>query len=237
VLFWGLWMRFLAVTFAAISFAASAAQAADMRDCNAPSGNADLSNITLGEVTTPKVGFVADESQKAGCPSADAKCQKKAFVVAQNMVLFDNGTAKTGYVCATYIGKTGRETDGWLPMAALKSVAAPKPDWIGKWKRDTSANIEIKRKSASAADLDGDAMWPGQSGSPNVGDISVTIDPRQTVQGFGTASDEQTQTAYGKGDPQACAVIMKQLGPYLFASDNNTCGGMNVTFSGIYVKR
>jgi hypothetical protein len=152
-------------------------------------------------------------------------------------VLFDSSSTKTGFVCSTYIGKAGRETDGWLPAASIKPVAAPPPDWIGKWRRDTSASIEIKHKSASAAELSGDAMWQGQSGVPNVGDISATIDPRQTVQGFGTASDEQTQTAYGKGDPQACAVIFKQLGPYLFASDNNTCGGMNVTFSGIYVKR
>jgi hypothetical protein len=229
-------MKIVTVIFAAASLAATAAQAGP-RDCNEPSGTGNLSNIALGLVTAPKANFVANESEKAECPSADAKCQKKAFVVAQNLVLFASDTAKTGFVCATYIGKTGRETDGWLPVAAVKPVAAPAPDWFGKWKRDSSANIEIKRKSASAADLDGDAMWPGQSGSPNVGDISATIDPRQTVQGFGTASDEQTQVPYGKGDPQACAVIFKQLGPYLFASDNNICGGMNVTFSGIYTKR
>jgi hypothetical protein len=31
--------------------------------------------------------------------------------------------------------------------------------------------------------------------------------------------------------------MLKQLGPYLIASDNNNCGGMNATFSGIYVRR
>jgi hypothetical protein len=229
-------MKIVTVIFAAASLAATAAQAADNRDCNEPSGNANLSNIALGLVTAPKANFVANESEKAGCPSADAKCQKKAFVVAQNLVLFDSDTARTGYVCATYIGKTGRETDGWLPVTSIKPVPAPAPNWIGKWKRDTSASIEVKRKSASAADLSGDATW-GQGEATNVGDISDTIDPRQMVQGFGTASDEQTQVPYGKGDPQACAVIFKQLGPYLFASDNNICGGMNVTFSGIYTKR
>lgn len=215
---------------------AGAAQAADKGDCNAPEGNGTLSSIALAAVTTPKANFIANETDKAGCPSADVTCQKKAFVVAQNLVLIDNATARTGFVCAAYVNAKGRETDGWLPVTALKTVTSA-PDWIGKWKRDTSANIEIKRKSAAAADLDGDALWQGQSGVPNVGDISATIDPRQTVQGFGTASDEQTQTPYGKGDPQACAVIMKQLGPYLFASDNMYCGGMNVTFSGIYVRR
>lgn len=231
-------MRFVTVVFAVAGLCATSAQAAvGEHECNEPQGNANLSNITLASVSVPKVNFVANESEKAGCPSADAKCQKKAFVVTDNVVLIDNSTAKTGHVCSAYVGKTGRETDGWLPVASLKPVATPAPDWFGKWKRDTSANIEIKRKSASKADVEGDAMWQGQSGVPNVGEISATIDPRQSVQGFGTASDEQTLTAYGKGDPQACAAIFKQLGPYLFASDNMYCGGMNVTFGGIYVKR
>jgi hypothetical protein len=230
-------MKIVTVVFAAATLSASAAWA-DPRDCNEPVGNANLSNITLGQVTAAKVNFVTDESFKAGCPAAGATCQKKAFVVARNLVVFDASTAKSGFVCSTYIGKTGRETDGWLPAASVQPIVpVPAPDWFGKWKRDISASIEIKRKSASVANVDGDASWQGQSGVPNVGDISATIDPRQTVQGFGTASDEQTQTAYGKGDPQACAVIFKQLGPYLFASDNNTCGGMNVTFSGIYTRR
>jgi hypothetical protein len=228
-------MRFVTVIFAALVWAAGAAQAQD-RNCNEPSGTGNLSNIALGVVIAPRASFIANETETAGCPSADAKCQKKAFVVAQNLVLFDSRTAKTGYLCATYIGKTGRETDGWLALADVKPVAAPTPDWIGTWKRDTSADIEIIRKSAATADLSGNATW-GQGAGTNVGEISAIIDPRQNVQGFGLASDGQTQTAYGKGDPQECAVILKQLGPYLFASDNSYCGGMNVTFSGIYTRR
>jgi hypothetical protein len=233
-------MKFACLVFAAglgsVIFSGVAWAAVGEHECNEPQGNANLSNIVLGRVAAPKVNFVANESDKAGCPSAQAACRKKAFVVMHNLVLFDGSSAKSGFVCGTYIGKTGRETDGWLPVADVKPVATPAPDWIGKWKRDTSADIEIKRKSAGAADLSGNATW-GQGEGTNEGDISAAIDPRRNVQGFGTASDQQTQTAYGKGDPQACAAIFKQLGPYLFASDNSDCGGMNVTFSGIYTRR
>ena len=228
-------MRFVTVMFAAAVFAANAAQAADKHDCyNVPYAD-DLSNITLGVVTAPKANFIANESDKAGCPSSSAACQRKAFVLSGNNVVIDKEGASSSFVCAAFVGARGQETDGWLPAASVKAVTAP-PNWIGKWKRDTSANIEIKRKSASKAELSGDATW-GQGEGTNVGDISADIDPRQTVQGFGTASDQQTQTAYGKGDKDACAVLMKQIGPYLFANDNNNCGGMNVTFGGIYVKR
>ena len=231
-------MRFVTVVFAVAALASGAAQAAvGEHECNEPTGNANLSNITLGQVTAAKANFVANETMMAGCPSADAKCGRKAFVVAGNTVLFDNSTTKTGFVCASYVNARGYETDGWLPTASVKMLPTPAPNWFGKWKRDTSANIEIGRTSVSAASLSGDAFWGGQSGSPNVGDIDATIDPRQNVQGFGTASDQRTQTAYGKGDKDACAVIFKQLGPYLFAADNMTCGGMNVTFSGIYTRR
>jgi hypothetical protein len=228
-------MRFASAVLAAGILTAATTAQGDERNCNEPAGIGNLTNIALGEVTAPKANFVADQRDNAACPSANIQCQRKAFVMAGNVLVFDTSTAKTGYVCAAYVSAKGRETDGWLPVSALKA-ATPAPDWIGTWKRDTSASIEVKRKTANAAELSGDATW-GQGEGTNVGDISTTIDPRQAVQGFGTASDEQTQTAYGKGDPQACAVIFKQLGPYLFASDNNTCGGMNVTFSGVYVKR
>ena len=32
----------------------------------------------------------------------------------------------------------------------------------------------------------------------------------------------------------ACTVTLRLLGPYLVASDNGGCGGMNVHFTGVY---
>ena len=34
----------------------------------------------------------------------------------------------------------------------------------------------------------------------------------------------------------SCVVKLHRRGPYLVASDNNNCGGLNVSFNGIYTK-
>jgi len=39
----------------------------------------------------------------------------------------------------------------------------------------------------------------------------------------------------GEGDAM-CEVKLHRRGPYLVASDNSQCGGMNVRFNGIYTK-
>jgi hypothetical protein len=216
--------------------AATAASAADKRDCaSGPSYADDLSNLVLGVITVPRANFVSDESNKAGCPSAAANCQKRAFVVQGNLVVMDRDDMKTPFVCVSYVGARGRETDGWISSSSVQ-VQNAAPDWVGTWKRDTSSEIDIKRKSATVISLDGDATW-GEGGGTNVGDISAELDPRKTAQGFGTAPDGERQTPYGKGDKDFCAAMFKQMGPYLFVVDNQNCGGMNVTFTGIYTKR
>src|ERR1700761_8389140 len=82
----GLLMKFAAFVLAIAILGAGAARAADKGDCNEPEGAGSLSNIALAAVTAPKANFIANETDKAGCPSADAACRKKAFVVTGNEV-------------------------------------------------------------------------------------------------------------------------------------------------------
>ena len=37
-------------------------------------------------------------------------------------------------------------------------------------------------------------------------------------------------------DESSCVVKLRRRGPYLVASDNGNCGGLNVSFNGIYTK-
>jgi hypothetical protein len=45
------------------------------------------------------------------------------------------------------------------------------------------------------------------------------------------------QILFEKAGRYDCAVRLRQLGPYLFAADNQYCGGANVSFTGLYRRR
>ena len=47
----------------------------------------------------------------------------------------------------------------------------------------------------------------------------------------------QKELVFKEGDDESsCVVKLHRRGPYLVASDNNNCGGLNVSFGGIYTK-
>jgi hypothetical protein len=64
---------------------------------------------------------------------------------------------------------------------------------------------------------------------------SRLIDTAPETQAF--ALDADGQILFEKAGTYDCAVRLKQLGPYLFARDNQSCGGANVSFTGLYRRR
>jgi hypothetical protein len=206
-------------------------------DCK-PQNDYDLSKLSLGVVSGGKVNFVSQQSEKPGCPSAAPACTKRAYLVDGNIVTLD-GRTSGAYVCADFLGAHNYETQGWLPAASVKPTTLP-PNWIGKWERDVndatnSSEIVIKSKSKTTADVDGSAT-AGDGTNTNSGDMGATIDPTQITQGF--ADDYNgNQLPYDTKKDHGCAALMKQLGPALFVTDNNNCGGYNVTFSGRYLRK
>ena len=201
------------------------AHADDAPICNSIADDGDLSDIALGVVTDKMVHFLANDYDKAGCPSADRECRRRAYLRANDQIVFDTDIMNGGYVCATYVDERGTETTGWLPSESIKTEAA-KSRWFGRWSRYGSAEIEIARAKDGKAEV---------SGSAHEGSIDGTIDPSQPVQGF--ANDGDKQIAYEAAGQYDCAVKFKQLGRYLFVADNHNCGGANVSFSGVYIKR
>ena len=61
------------------------------------------------------------------------------------------------------------------------------------------------------------------------------IDTARDTQAFALNSEEQILLE--KAGKYDCAVRLRQLGPYLFAVDNQNCGGANVSFTGLYRRR
>lgn len=112
------------------------------------------------------------------------------------------------------------------PAPAIAALAA----WTGAW-RDGDDRIAL-RVDGTVLIASGEAYWPSANpslqerpGGPNLGEMS------------GTAAPTGNAVVFAGKDPDDCRVTLTLLPPFLLAADNGNCGGMNVTFTGVYRKR
>jgi hypothetical protein len=219
---------------ATMLLAAPFGASAETVNCNRVIYNDDLSNLSLGRITAgPRVHFVLNAVDRKGCPSAAPGCRSAKSLMLGDPVVFSGGVANGEFICASAVDRQGEETNGWLPAARIMPAAGA-PSWIGRWRRNTSARIDITRASRGKAAVTGSATW-GSGAATHDGGISATIDTESETRTFASSADGQI--AFGKAGPYDCAVRLKQLGPYLFAADNKSCGGANVSFTGLYRRR
>jgi hypothetical protein len=216
--------------------AAGAAHAAGKMDCLGLAVADDRLDLTAGTITGAKVNFLANETDKPGCPSADAKCVRHAYVLNGNSVALDGETAQgKTYVCAAYMNPRGQETDGWIPAADVKPAVMP-VSWLGTWQRDTTSTIKITLKKNGKLDVDGSATY-GQGAATNEAELGGELDPKKRVQGYIYDPTTDTQKPYTTKDSPDCAEMLSVFGPYLYVADSGMCGGMNVNFTGLYYRK
>jgi hypothetical protein len=180
-----------------------------------------------------------------GCPSAEEKCQEKAFVTPGDAVVV--GVASGAFVCATFTAPNQKavSTNGWLPRAALvdaPTVDEPSvADWSGEWRSGEEKQISIVAAGPSLA-VRGEATYGAsdagraERGAVNMGQIAAKVAPvgREASFAQGDGGETMPVDAARKSDADVCRVRMWRFGDYLVASDNAACGGMNVTFAGVY---
>ena len=53
----------------------------------------------------------------------------------------------------------------------------------------------------------------------------------------GRAAPTGNSAVFGGNDAGECRVTLTLLPPFMLAADNHNCGGMNVSFTGVYQKR
>ena len=221
---------------------AGMASAQTNRECDGAGGGAFTEAIAVARIVGKgKTHFVLPSGPgHADCPGASTKCRAPAYLLPGNVVL--TGEAHDGYVCASFINSKGATTDGWLPAARLTSIptnAADDAAWIGNWQR-VEASIKITRsKDGSGLAAEGEATWGAGDkgrvarGAVNMGefagklrragDIALVAD--DDIASFETAPNDR------------CVVRLRAAGPYMLVEDNRTCGGMNVSFTGLYARR
>jgi hypothetical protein len=162
------------------------------------------------------------------CPK-DKPCgsRQKAYLVGGDVVFA--GPLNRGFRCVYYGSPNGKIVAGFIPAENLKAIAEDNGmsiDFlIGTWKYESNS-IEIKASTAGKVSGDGQASYQTAE-TVNEGSFSA-----QTPLAAG-----QKELVFKEGnDESSCVVKLHRRGPYLVASDNNNCGGLNVSFSGIYTK-
>ncbi|KGM31120.1 hypothetical protein [Inquilinus limosus] len=189
-----------------------------------------------------RVHFLRGAAAGQGCPKDTAACRMKEYLVANDRVVV---TAIQGaYACATFTGGAPNfaSTTGLLPLHALADTPqTAEGDWTGAWRSGDEQEIDIKAAAGGAIAIEGNATYGGDDpervarGAVNVGQIGGTVTPEGDRAAF-SAGDNGEAAPYdaNPGDDSVCRVRLWRAGPYLLAADNLMCGGMNVSFTGVY---
>jgi len=175
-----------------------------------------------------------------------AECRSRPFVVPGDVVL--TGETFGAKVCAAFVNAKGVATPGLLPGDRLQPPSSGPLTgaraFLGTWKRE-EAIITVKPERASdKLSFVGEATYgmrdPGRvaRGAVNLGDFDFSYRPEGNRLSVGLLTGEPNedhrvvlQVKAGKDD---CLLDMLALGPYLIVADNLSCGGNNVTFTGLY---
>jgi len=188
----------------------------------------DSKEFSIGVVKGAKTArsyFYGDD--RDDCPRA-ANCRQKAFVVGGDEVIVNRSF--DGFSCAWYVPKKGRPTVGWIPTSDLSLrdllPGGASKAWLGEWTYGDNGIEFTENKLPGNLNVTGNATWIGLNDNVHVGEIDGRYEPKNGVINYSDGDDEYD-----------CKMTMRLLGSYLIVADNLKCGGVNVTFSGIYRRK
>lgn len=115
---------------------------------------------------------------------------------------------------------------GWIPTGRWERRADEQKSarsWRGVW-QNGNAKITIRTIDGANLDVTGNALWVGGApGNAHFGNFQAAGIPANGV-----------ISTKGGAEATACQVALRIVDKFLFAADNQQCGGMNVTFDGVY---
>lgn len=159
------------------------------------------------------------------CPDGE-NCRRKSYVITGDELIIKRTYGD--FACAWYQPKKGYETVGWIKLDKLKihDKTENDGDWTGNWIYGDN-NIDIKAaRSRGKYTIKGNAFWKGVGDNIHIGELDYEGMPEGDIMKVGDGDHKYD-----------CRVKMTRLGKYLIVSDNLMCGGANVTFNGIYLKK
>jgi hypothetical protein len=198
--------------------------------------------LTLAKITaSPRVNFVKsrydDMFKVSTCPAATDACRKKSYLVPGDLVLV--GKTQGDFTCVAYqqpATKRPSFTEGWLPSTALTKIApaasTARSDWIGTWEHP-HGTIEIKEGGIGGRlQIDGFALVPTAHDFRNGAILAQVMPTKDSI-----AFMEDGWMPFETVCEDACKVRMQRVGPYLLVEDSRHCGGLGVTFTGLYRRK
>jgi hypothetical protein len=165
------------------------------------------------------------EDDMDGCPWRGSGCRTRSYVVPGDLVIINR--TREGYVCAFYPSASGG-TAGWIASRNVEllpnPINPPLASWQGDWTSNGVSDITI-RLDGGALRVTGESFWPGPEPSemyPSIpiGELDGTIEPAGRRAHY--------------SDDNLCEIDFTLLGDFLIAGDDRQCGGVNVSFSGVY---
>lgn len=182
-----------------------------------------------------RVRFARAPAYLARCPENTPACREAVYAVPSELVI--TGRPSGAFVCVYVPRRQGGDIAGWIQSSRLAPVripaAPPLSDWVGHWVSGRNTIDLIQDGDALGAN--GHAAWPHvfplprpKSGGPHYAKFSARTQPSGNRVDFKNGA-ENNQTL--------CEVSLVLAGQFLVASDNGLCGGMNVSFTGVYRRR
>ena len=160
--------------------------------------------------------------------------RSKTYVVSGDAVIVAPQTVP-GFVCAVYIDRRGRPTEGWLPSDTVDLGAVPSvefSDWLGEWKYYNSTIAIARGKAPGSLQLHGDSFVKKLNSSANVGDFSAETPPSGHTLDFADAGGKTVPFAQrGQYD---CGARFSLIDKLLVVSESGNCGGQGVNFTSFY---
>ncbi len=168
--------------------------------------------------------FYSDDSESQKCPES-AGCRLKTYLIPGDKVVANR--VRGNSMCVWYTPAKGSPTVGWMRSEDLTIEASVAKvgltAWLGEWTYGENTINFTNNKLAGWLNVTGSAVWKGVGDNVHVGELDGRAEPRNGSLVFSDGADEFD-----------CRATMRLVGGFLVVADNLQCGGMNVTFSGVY---
>lgn len=158
---------------------------------------------------TQKTNFYSDEDFK----------KQKSYLVKDDLALLSRTFNE--FSCLLY---PKSDTIGWIKTDDIQAVDiidkySEINNWIGKWRYLDGISFELRVDKGNKLVIDGNAccFGYGQNVASIESDNSKIIGNKITF-----------------NDPDDCSITLIKINDFIVAKDDNQCGGLNASFTGVY---